>query len=195
VNRRAVLITAGAVLALLVLWFMLLWGPQGGRLKDAEARVDAATTANDALRIRLQRLEAAQERATELTADLADLRRAVPDDPALAQFILDANKAASDSGVDFLSISPAVPEQVDASLPATITLSINVTGSYFSVLDYLERLAELPRIVVIDDITMTPNDSDGGGGLGVSLTGRMFATSAPAFATPTTTTTTTTAAP
>jgi Tfp pilus assembly protein PilO len=190
VRRRTFLLAFAAAGVLLVLWFLLLWGPQGGRLKDAEDRQSAAEAANTALQVRLSRLQASQARAPELTADLEQLRRAVPDGPELAQFILDANDAASAAGVDFLSISPGVPEQSDPALPPVINLAINVTGSYFSVLDYLDRLAELPRIVVIDDITLTPNDSESGRSLGVSITGRMFATTAPQV-TPVSTTTTT----
>lgn len=191
-SRRALAIAFGAAGALLVLWFLALWGPQGGKLSDADARVSAAETANEALQIRLQRLQGVQDRATELTAELAELQRAVPDEPSLAQFILDANQAATDSGVDFLSIAPGVPDQPDPSVPATMTLSINVQGGYFEVLDYLDRFATMPRVVVIDAITMTPSESESGGtGLVVALTGRMFATTAPAVAvtgeTPTTT--------
>jgi type IV pilus assembly protein PilO len=200
-NRRAVLIAFGAAALLLVLWFLLLWGPQGGRLRAAEDRQTAAEAQNSALELRLSRLQASQERAPELMADLEELRRAVPDDPELAQFILDANEAASDSGVDFLSISPGVPEQSDPLLPPVIRLAINVTGGYFEVLDYLDRLTNLPRVVVIDDLSLTPTGGDAGGELNVALTARMFATSAPQVATTTTTAppadgaTTTTVAP
>jgi len=188
VSRRAVLIAFGAAALLLVMWFLLLWGPQGGRLSDADDRQTAAEAENSSLELRLARLRASQERATELMADLEELRRAVPDEPELAQFILDANEAASEAGVDFLSISPGVPELSDPLLPPTIALAISVTGGYFEVLDYLDRLTDLPRIVVIDDLSLTPTDSAAGRELAVSLTARMFATSAPQITPPTTTT-------
>lgn len=188
-NRRAAIITFGVSVALLLLWFVALWGPQGGKLKDAHNRTDVAKADNGQLELRLSRLKAAQKKAPELMADLERLRRAVPDDPELAQFILDANQAATDAGVDFLSISPGVPEQKDPTRPPVISLGISVNGDYFSVLDYLDRINALPRIVVIDNLSLAPQASNTGELLTVSLTARMFATSAPQIA-PTTTTTT-----
>jgi Tfp pilus assembly protein PilO len=180
VSRRAVLITAGAALALLALWFVLLWGPQGGRLDDAQARTDVAEGQNEELELRLNRLRAAQEGVPARMAELVGLQRAVPDDPQLAQFILDANQAASDAGVEFLSISPAPPTAgTPGGLPPVITLSITVTGGYFAVLDYLDRLDELPRIVVIDSLSLTPGDTAGGSPeLSVAISGRMFTSTA-----------------
>lgn len=187
-SRRALLVALGAALVLLVMWFLLLWGPQGGKLDDAREREAAAESENSQLELQVARLEAAQDRAPELAADLEELRRAVPDDPELAQFILDANEAASDSGVEFLSIAPGVPDRGDGLLPPVITLQINVSGGYFEVLDYLDRLEDLPRIVVVDSLTLTPNDDSSE--LSVVVQGRMFATSAPQIeALPTTTTT------
>jgi Tfp pilus assembly protein PilO len=175
-----------ATLALVALWFVFLWGPQGGRLDDANERSSSAEQENQELELRLARLQAAQEHALDLTADVEQLRRAVPDTPELAEFILDANQAASDAGVDFLSVSPGEPTANDASLPPVIPLNINVTGSYFSVLDYLEQLSSLPRVVVIDSMSLTPigsattDDSE----LTVALTGRMFSKTAPKLTPP-----------
>lgn len=188
-NRRLLMIALAASGALLGLWFLLLWGPQGGKLDDANERKANAESANDELELRVARLKASQERAPELLADVEELRRAVPDDPELAQFILDANQVASDAGVDFLSISPAPPAAVVAG-PAEIRLQITVTGGYFAVLDYLSGLADLPRLVVVDDLSLTPSqDQSGVQRLSVNLSARMFTTTVPGA------TTTTTAAP
>lgn len=184
-NRRVLLIAGGAAGALLILWFLLLWGPQGGKLQDAEDRQDAAESANSALELRLSRLQAAQARATELIADRDDLRRAVPDEPELAQFILDANDIATTAGVAFLSISPGQPSFADTpGLPPVITLNVSVRGTYESVIEYLRLLEDLPRVVVVDSLSLVPAE---GTELSVSITGRMFANGAPNLATTTTT--------
>jgi Tfp pilus assembly protein PilO len=205
VNRRLVLIGFGAAGALLALWFLLLWGPQGGRLEDAKERRVTAEQENSGLEIRLARLEEAQDRAPQLLADLERLRAAVPDDPALAQFILDANDVAEEAGVEFLSIAPGTPSRSTTGGPPVITLQVTVNGGYFEVLDYLDQLDELSRVVVIDSLTLTPMTENGRMDIGVQLAARMFtsellptgdgatSTAAPvSSSSPSTTTTTTT---
>lgn len=202
-NRRAVAIAFGAAVGLLLLWFLLLWSPQGKSLDKAKKRQEAAEVTNTQLEVRLSRLRDAQKNTPQLLAAEDELRRAVPDSPDLAQFILDANDAATAAGVDFISISPAVPEASLTGGPPVVKLSITVTGSYFATLDYLHRLEELPRIVVIDSLGLTESDNNGVQGLSVAITARMFSTTAPQVATTTTTappapgaaTTTTTAPP
>lgn len=194
-NRRAVLLAFGAAVGLLLLWFVLLWRPQGSALDDARARADTAEAEHSALELRLARLRASQENATGLMADLETLRRAVPDEPELAQFILDANDIAETSGVAFLSISPGVPSLSTDGTPPVVTLNISVRGTYDSVIDYLRLLEELPRIVVVDSVSLTPEGTDQ---LNVALIARMFSNTAPQVTTttaaPTSDSTTTTAA-
>ena len=202
-NRRLVLIGFGAAGVLLVLWFLLLWGPQGGRLEDAKARRAAAEDQNGTLEVRLARLQEAQERAPQLLADLERLRAAVPDDPALAQFILDANTIAEDAGVEFLSIAPGPPSASLTGGPPVVNLQIAVDGGYFQVLDYLDRLDALSRVVVVDSLALTPSTDAGQVNIGVQLSARMFtsallptagAAGTDPSATSTTSTTTTTVA-
>ena len=173
-RNRTFLIAGGAALAVLLLWYFLLYSPQSGDLDDARKREDAATATNDELELRLSRLQAAQAQEPELTAEVEELRIAIPDEPNLAQFILDANDAAQASGVQFLSISPT-PPAVDTALGlSVIALSIDVTGGYFQTLDYLNRLADMPRIVVIDNLDL--GTSGDGTTLTVAVAARMFTT-------------------
>lgn len=181
-TRKITLAAVGASVALLAAWFVLLWGPQGGKLADAEDREEAAAAVNAELELRRDRLVAAQAEAPALQAKVEALRVAVPDSPDLAQFILDANDAATASGVDFLSISPAPPAaSADPTQPAVVNLAIDVDGGYFQVLDYLNRVDDMDRIVVVDTLDLAPKGEEGRtDGLSVSLTARMFTTATPA---------------
>ena len=209
-NRRTILIGVGAALVVLLFWYFILWSPRGNAIQKANDRRDAAENEALELRAQINRLREAQRNESVTRARIEELRQAIPDEPNLAQFILDTNEAAARSGIDFLSISPTppaaaapgappvdpnAPPEAAATPPSQIALSISVTGGYFQVLDFVNRLTDLTRIVVIDGVTVTP--SSGAGDLSVQLTGRMFTTAAPAAppgSEPVATTTTTTVA-
>lgn len=178
-NRKVLLISVGATVGLAVLWFLLLWTPQGGRLTDAHEREETAAATNSQLELRAARLAAAEQRRPELTADLEALRVAVPDAPDLAQFLLDADTASTAAGVDFISISPTPPAaSTTAGVPSEIALSISVEGGYFQVLDFLNRLSSMPRIVVVDTLGLTASGEGSDAVLTVAITARMFTTAA-----------------
>jgi len=180
VRRNRVLLAAvGGTLLVLLVWFLFFWGPQGNRLSDARERKEAAESENQRLQLERDRLQAAQERVPELAARLEQLRVAVPEQPNLAQFILDANDAAERSGINFISISPSPPTAGETVGPSAIALSINISGGYFQLLDFLNRLEAMPRIVVVDNLTLSPAGGESPGDLSGSVTARMFTTATP----------------
>ncbi len=180
---RLYVVVAAAALGVLLLWFVLLWGPQSARMEEARERRETAEQENANLRIRLERLRAADARRTELLAGIDRTRVAIPDQPNLAQFILDANDVANQAGIDFISIAPSPPAAPPAGsppdTPTQISLSISISGGYFQVLDYLNRLLAMPRIVVVDTINVSPQVEGQFVQLSVNLVGRMFTTAQP----------------
>jgi len=216
-NRKVLLIAAGGAVALVAAWSLLLWSPQSSRLDDAKVREEEAADANAALELRIDRLRDLRERRPELEADLVALQGAVPAGPELDAFLLDADAAADGAGVEITSITPSKPSTgaADAtasttttttapaatgdtatagSPPSAITVALDATGGYFQVLDFINRLDDLPRVVVVDSLTL----ASGGGGAGgageatdapatagssqltMGITARMFTTAAPA---------------
>ena len=51
------------------------------------------------------------------------------------------------------SVSPTEPAPTGTS--ETIALSISVSGDYYQVLDYINQLENMPRLVVVDQISLT----------------------------------------
>lgn len=191
-NRRVLSIAGGATIVLLLAWYVLLWSPKGAELDKAHTRKTEAESQVSELQARLVRLKDAQRRAPQLTADLERVQAAVPAKAELAQFILDADDAASAAGIDFLAVSPSTPSLSTSGTASEVKLALNVTGDYFRILDFLDRLQDMPRIVVLD--TVDVGTDTGSEGLKVALSGRMFTTAPPAATPGQATTTTTTVA-
>jgi Tfp pilus assembly protein PilO len=188
-GRRSIVIGVVAAFVVLLLWWFLLWSPQRKKVDDAKARTDAAQQQAAQLRVTLSRLQELKRTEALKRSQIEALRVAVPDQPNLAQFILDANDAANKAGIDFLSVTPSPPATAaagggtPAGAPAAVNLAMSITGGYFQVLDYVNRLTDLPRNVVIDNLSLAAGD---GSNMTVSITARMFTTSAAPVA-PTTT--------
>jgi Tfp pilus assembly protein PilO len=201
VSRRALLAGLSGAVVVVLAWWFLLWSPQRSRISDARDRRRAAEEQAASLELQLRRLRDLQAREAVVRSRLERLRVAIPDQPNLAQFILAANEAAERAGIEFLSITPTPPAAPAAAArgqqaegggpPAEIRLSMTITGGYFQVLDFVNRLDDLPRLVVIDSINVSGGE---GGQLNVSLQARMFVGVPPAEPGATTTTTATTAA-
>ena len=219
-SRRAVLFGVIAAVVVLAAWYMLLWNPAQGDLDEAKGRTEAASARNSQLESEIARLREVQRSEPLRRAQLETLRTAIPDTPNLAQFILDANDAAAKSGIDFISIAPQEPRAAAVAVapattpttaaaggapagtptaataaPAEVAIQLQISGGYFQVLDFLNRMDNLPRLVVTDAVNMTADAATGR--LTAGLTARMFVRSIPsgfAGATPTPATTTTTAA-
>jgi Tfp pilus assembly protein PilO len=189
------LIAGGVVLVLL--WWFVLWTPTSKDLEDTQKQTESAERAQDSLRATLARLQSLARNAPQQQATLRRLEAAVPETPDLAAFIIEANRIAAESGIEFLSIAPAPPAADPAGGgTSSINLTISIRGGFFQVLEYLNRLETLERVVVVDTINLggdsgaagaaaaaaaTPSSATSGAGtLSVSLTGRMFTRAVPA---------------
>ncbi len=202
-SRRAVLGIIGGVIAVLVLWWVLIYSPKQSATSTARSDAAAAERRSLDLEATLARLKELNRNRPELEASLRTLNAAVPATPDLAVFILSANEIAALAGVDFLSISPSPPSVgLTPGSPTTIALSIQVKGGFFAVVDYLNRLEDLERIVVVDGVNLagqgsgassTSNDPGADpSAISVTLTARMFTRANAAGVTGTTSNTSTT---
>jgi Tfp pilus assembly protein PilO len=184
---------------LIIVWYFLFFAPTSNDLDDTRKDVTAAESQKQELQNAIRRLKELSANQTQQEADLRTLRAAIPPTPDLGEFILQANEIASASGIEWLSISPSPPTASGAN--STIALSIQVNGGFFQVLDYLNRMEDLERLVIIDGVSIstggaassssssasgsststfdTGAESGGAPTLSVTLTGRMFTGQAP----------------
>ncbi|MGZ4689343.1 MAG: type 4a pilus biogenesis protein PilO [Acidimicrobiia bacterium] len=183
-------------LVLILLWYFVLFAPTSSDLKDTRSQVASTQSQNQELQNTIRQLKELSQNATQQAATLRTLRAAIPPSPDLGEFILQANDIAAAAGIDFLSIAPNPPVASVGGSNSTIALTIQIDGGFSSVLDYLNRLEDLERLVLVDTINITSNSgtsSTGGGStsgasassdstsggppdLSVTLTGRMFTT-------------------
>jgi Tfp pilus assembly protein PilO len=208
-----------AVLAIAIFaagWFLLV-APK--HHTTAELKTQAATQAADNARLqqKLQVLQAQQQDLPQQQAKLATLSTQIPNNPALPSMIRDLTAAAAKVGITIDSMAPSAPVTVVAA-PATsvaapapsagaaagsstlfeVPLALQITGSYFEVEQYLNKLEGLKRSFLVSGLTLTPGggaatsttsatstSGTSGSDLSVTISGRVFLSQAAA---PTTTT-------
>lgn len=198
-KRNQLLIGGAAVLAIVLVWYFVLYAPLNDDLSSAQAQTAAEQKKTDGYKADLARLQAQAKNAPQQQALLRTLDAAVPKTPDLAEFIIQANDIADQSGISFLSIAPSPPVAGASGAASVINVTISIGGSFFQLQDYLRLLEKLERLVIIDGITVaagsgsgssaTATDTSGSGvdtssssdgvTLGVTLTGRMFTRAAP----------------
>lgn len=165
-------IAAVAVVVALIVWFAGIWLPASHTLSSARARTATAEARTKELRLELRRLQAARKDLSTQTQTLEKLQAAVPDTPDLAGLLNGSNDAAKAAGVQLLSIAPTAAV---AGSPTAIPFSLNVRGSWFSTVAFVQRLLAMPRLVVVDGVQASGGSEDG---LTVSITARAFTTQA-----------------
>jgi Tfp pilus assembly protein PilO len=170
VTRRQELIFA-AVGALLVLAAATLLLVRPTRQATAEARADreAAVTESQTLRDQIKALEALKPNEAELKAKASLARAEFPASPALPGLVDALQDSASLAGVELGTVAPTTPKTSTLNpLLAEITTTVNVSGGYFEIQDFLVRLESLvkgsdpgrvdPRSVLIQSINLASGD-------------------------------------
>jgi Tfp pilus assembly protein PilO len=193
----------GVLAAVLVvaLWWTVLLKPTRAKAAKVHADTEIEQSKLAPLQAQLTKAQRDAANAAKFKAQLESLQKAMPDSPALAAFLRDANAIASDSGVSWQSVTHAPPTLGVAGV-MSITLGIQVKGTYAQVVDYLTRLAALERLVVVDGVQLstaattgaeTGSSASGGGSTGpfsggtelsAVISARMFEAPAAAVTTP-----------
>jgi len=180
VNKKLIAISGGIAVVMLAGWWFLLWGPAGDAVTAAETRFTNANAQTVQLEVQRDRLIAIQEELPQLQSRLQTLSAAVPDQAAMSDFLLAASEAEVDSGLDFLTVSASPPSPTLTSGLSSVSVQLTGTGGYFQMLDFINRLQSMHRVMVIKNLTVVANqltEEDAALGppdLSVTISGDLF---------------------
>ena len=198
VKTKNLAVAAVIVVLTLAMWYVLLYSPMAAQTSKAKSDANAAQDEVASLQQKVQQVKPTGKEAQDQQAVLAELQAAIPDTPALSQFLRQSDVILRTSGAAFQTITPST----GATTAGTVNLTLAVSGSEGAVNEYVARLMGLPRLVVIDGVTMTAtssNDANGkssGSGpvfastsgpttVSAQITARLFTSAVVAPATPT----------
>jgi Tfp pilus assembly protein PilO len=157
VNPRARMILAIiATVIIVALFFFLFIRSRQTELSQIRSDIEAEENTSIQLTTELNRLKDLQERAPQLQAELAEIKQFVPEDHEIPNFVFLLQDSATAAGVEFLSVSPELPDVPAEQAPlAEVRIQVEATGGYFSLQDFIRRLHNLGRAVRIDSLSMS----------------------------------------
>lgn len=201
-KRTSVLIMLAITFVVGAVWYFAVFLPIDTARADAVRKNNAARREFQLLSAELNRLEGLEADRSNQEALARRLDAAVPRTPDLGTFIIEANTIASNSGISWISITPNTTTTEVAPGFTQMPMEIRTEGGFFPILDYVARLEQAKRLVIIDSISVTPLPPERTGGkvdpvnpqLIATMHARIF-TRADAFTANGATVTTTTTAP
>jgi Tfp pilus assembly protein PilO len=159
VNRRAPIFAGVAMALLVVIAFVVFVMPKSGEISKAEDDLATAQAQEQSLRAQLASLQDAQEQAPKTRRQIQALENEVPQTADLPALIRLLREAADRAAVDLFQFAPSTPTVDPSGTFSVISTSVNVTGSYFSLDEFLFRLESLPRAAKVTTISLTPGAS------------------------------------
>ena len=177
-KSKNLIVGAIAGVLVLALWYVFLLSPINSLKSKAHKATVAAQKDLQAAQAHLSQLHDLQARSKQIDRQVAKLRAAVPVNPAISTFIRQANQIADETQVAWQSVTPTQSAAAVGAVlgPTPVGLGIQVKGGVHEVLDYIDHLMALPRVVVIDQIQVTPgSDATGAAAVGGPPAGDIFA--------------------
>jgi type IV pilus assembly protein PilO len=139
-GKEIYIITAVVAVVLIVAWYFLLFSPKQRELDDLDQQVESAQMALTEAQNKVVELEAYKKTAPQSRAEVVRLGKMLPTSEGIPGLIIELTKTAEASGVSVTSIARGT---TTAGSPYGIqTLTLQVSGRYFDVEDFLYRLEE-----------------------------------------------------
>ena len=118
--KQWVVLTVVASVAIAAAGWFLLISPKRAEAADLRAQAAEQQTTNSKLENELQVLKAQAKDLPKEQAKLAAVAAKIPDNPALPGLIRAMLQAATESGVELVSLTPGTPELVQAAAAAPV---------------------------------------------------------------------------
>jgi type IV pilus assembly protein PilO len=154
---KAVLLSILCIAVIATGWF-LLWS---GSLKQLDEKRNEEQSLRDTYKIK--RSQAAnydeyKQRLKVIEDSISALLRQLPSRSEMDSLLADINQTGVARGLDFDLFKPG--SESSADFYASMPVNIKVSGAYHDIGGFISDIAQLPRIVTLHDINLTPVDKN-----------------------------------
>jgi Tfp pilus assembly protein PilO len=137
-GKEIYIITGVLIVVVVVAWFFLLYNPLRKDISALDAQIADAQQQLTTAQADLARLQGYEKTAPQTQADLLRLNKMLPSQAGIPSIIIEIQRTAEESGLDFASIEPGV---IAPGQPFSLqTINLSFAGQYFDLEDFLFRL-------------------------------------------------------
>jgi Tfp pilus assembly protein PilO len=178
-GKEVYIITGVLIVVVVVAWFFLLYNPLRKDISALDTQITETQQQISTARADLARLQGYEKTAPQTQADLLRLNKMLPSQAGIPSIIIEIQRTAEESGLDFASIEPGV---VAPGQPFSLqTINLSFTGQYFDLEDFLFRLESYVeyrnnaflvtgRLLQVANMSVARGAEDTGGALQISMT-------------------------
>ncbi len=105
-------------------------------------------------------LDLYRQQLREIDSSFGALLKQLPNKSQMDALLVDINQAGLGRGLQFDLFKPA-PQETMKDFYAELPVSVRVTGSYHDMGQFASDIAQLSRIVTLNDIAISPTGKDG----------------------------------
>ena len=134
-----------------------------GQVEELEAGAAAEAKLKDEYKSKKQlsvNLDLYRQQLREIDSSFGALLKQLPNKSQMDALLVDINQAGLGRGLQFELFKPAPQESVK-DFYAELPVSVRVTGGYHDMGQFASDIAQLSRIVTLNDISISPVGKDG----------------------------------
>lgn len=159
---QRIIIYAATVIVVIGLAFYLLFWPAYKKIDGLERQLASVQAELQKAKKNASELNDWRNKMKQKEAQYQTVMRALPEKEEIPSLLAGISQAGKDAGLEFLLFQPKGERPKD--FYAEIPVDIVVSGPYHQVALFFDKVANLPRIVNLHNIKMTPQSNPEAGG-------------------------------
>lgn len=137
-RRNVYILVALGLVVVTAAYYFLVLSPLRTSIKDTEASIATEQQTLSVNKTKLVQMEQTRQEAAKNQATLMQLSKMLPESTELPSLLLQIQDMATESGIDFMSISPGAPQAAGSVEIVSLALT-EVTGNFWEINDFLYR--------------------------------------------------------
>jgi type IV pilus assembly protein PilO len=155
-SKQKMLAVIALIAVLVIAAVLLLVVPKFGELAQLDSDLQAAQDQVSQTQALVAQLEQAKSNAALTQAELLALANQMPENPELPSVIIELQDVSNSAGVRFERITPGEAVTTPGALFKEMPISVEITGKWADVLDYVRRINGMTRAIRVTDVALSP---------------------------------------